>query len=335
VPAERPVPPTQPLDHQLAPGVDPIGSPQIAEIDYGRPEIFVRGTDDHVYRTARSDLLPPSTAQWTEWESVAERVDSDPAAGFALVAIPETLFLAYRAQDGQIHLRTRRGGNWGDPTPLGAPPAGAGSAPALASKSASDLAVLVRGADGLIYLLLCADATTDCAASASQPDAWRALPPPSSSATAVFVGKPSAIWPLGSGLIVAAISDERVPLLITGVDTGGSSWIPVDTIRDDIGSDNPGVAITFRTVPGDVSFFTRNQSRLLVTATLGASFPPIGGVLTSPPGAVAVYHGDIRTDVVAIIDDHGHPGVWWRYFDGAYKPPCDFDQQLSMCLQCL
>ena len=60
------------------------------------------------------------------------------------------------------------------------------------------------------------------------------------------MGKPSAVWPLdNSGLTVAAIRDDRVALLITGVDAGGSDWVPADNISADLAPDdqNPGVAI--------------------------------------------------------------------------------------------
>ena len=82
-----------------------------------------------------------------------------------------------------------------------------------------------------------------------------------------------------------------------------------------------------------MAFFGRNQSGLLVTDTLALSYFPIGGVLASPPGAVAVYNGHARMDVAAIVDDHGHPGVWWRYNDQSYTPPCYYNRPAT-CLQC-
>jgi hypothetical protein len=332
-PIGRSVSPTQPLDYQLAPGVDPTGSPQIAEITYASPEIFVRGTDDRVYATTRTDLSS-STAQWADWTQVAEHVDADPAVVFSWLTNPETLFLAVRSQqDAQIHLRSRRGGTWGDWTSLAAPPAGAASAPALASQSPSRLAVLVRGGDGLIYWLDCTDAQNDCAASASQPAAWTALRPPPSG---IFVGKPSTYWALDTtGLVIAAIRDDRKALYMTDVATGGSDWAVADNISADLAPDDPdpGVAIALLGTPGDVSFFARNRQGLLVSDTVTLTYYPIGGVLVSPPTVAAIYSGAIRTDVAAIIDDHGHPGVWWRYNDMNYRPPCHYNQP-GTCLQC-
>jgi hypothetical protein len=331
--------PSQPLDYQLAAGVDPTGSPAIAELvsEYANPEIFVRGTDDRVYTTTRRELTTSMTAQWFDWAAVPDTddVDGDPAVVFSWLASPDTLFLAVRSRtDGQIHLRGRRGTTWGGWTSLGAPAAGAASSPALASKSPSELAVLVRGGDGLIYMLACMDAQSDCAASASQPDAWSALPPPPS--PGIFVGKPSAFWPLdASGLTVAAVRDDRVALLITGVDTGGSDWVTAANITADLAPDDPdpGVAISILAAPGDVAFFARNRQGLLVSDTLQLKYASIGGVLVSPPAVAAIYQASIRTDVAAIIDDHGHPGVWWRYNDGQYKVPCYYNQP-GACLAC-
>src|SRR5262249_44053599 len=123
---------------------------------------------------------------------------------------------------------------------------------------------------------------------------------------------------------------------ISGVDTGGSNWAPVDTISADLAPDDPdpGVAIATTPVPGDVAFLARNRQGLLVNDTLASSFFPIGGVLASPPRAVAIYYKTIvRTDVAAIIDDHGHPGVWWRYNDDNYQAPCYYNRP-GTCLQC-
>jgi hypothetical protein len=80
-----------------------------------------------------------------------------------------------------------------------------------------------------------------------------------------------------------------------------------------------------------VTFLARNQQRLLVSDTQDQQFPSIGGVLVSPPGAVTVVHQTVRTDVAAIIDDHGHPGVWWRFQDGDYAPACDAPGSCTEC----
>jgi hypothetical protein len=334
-PIGRSVSPTQPLDYQLAPGVDPTGSPQIAEAVYASPEIFVRGTDNSVYTTTRRDLLSAPTAQWNDWTPVAEGVDADPAVVFSRNAMPDTLTLAVRSRvDGQIHLRSRSGGDWSEWTSTGSPPTGAASAPALASNSPSELAVLVRGGDGLIYWLHCTDADSGCVASAAQPNAWMPLPAPPSP-SAIFVGKPSAFWPLdNTGLTVAAVSDDRRVMLIAGLDKGVGDWAAVGPISNDLAPDDPdpGVAIAMQSVPGGLGFFARNQQRLLVSDTLQTTYSSIGGILASPPSVTTIIHDGIRTDLAAIIDDHGHPGVWWRYNDGIAFP-CYYNRP-GTCMDC-
>jgi len=333
-PIGRSVSPTQPLDYQLAPGVDPVGSPAIASVNssYARPEIFVRGDNNVVYTTTRSDL---ATTEWSEWTPLVGDVDGDPAVVFATFSpLLETLYLAVRSrEDGNIHLRVRRDGQWGMWKVLAAPPSGAASAPALASESPVDLHVFVRGGDGLIYWLACNDASDDCADSAGKPDAWSALPPPPSG---IFVGKPSAVWLLDSGgLAVAAIRDDRVAMFSMRVHLGGSTWRVADKLNVDLDRDDPdpGVAITLTPEPGELAFFARNRRLLLVNPTTAMTYFPIGGVLASPPAAVAIYHGAVRTDVAAIIDDHGRPGVWWRFHDEAYKAPCNYNRP-GTCAEC-
>ncbi len=332
--------PTEPLDYQLVPGVDPVGSPAIAEVEsaYARPEIFVRGTDDRVYATSRLDPLNSPAADWLDWTAVADDVDADPAVVFAVNGNPATLFLAVRSRvDGNIHLRVRRGETWGGWTSLGAPPSGAGSAPAIASESPFVIAIVVRGRDGLIYWLKCGDADADCASSAAGPDAWSALPSPlPSPSSRIFVGKPSAVWMRnGAELTVAAVRDDRIAVVLKNLNDGGTDWLPADNVNLYLPPDDPepGVAITLLSTPGEVGFFARNQQGLLISETLQTKFFPIGGVLASPPGAVAIYQGGIRTDVAAIIDDHGHPGVWWRYNDGDYLAPCHYNRP-GKCGEC-
>jgi hypothetical protein len=321
LPIGRSVSPTEPLDYQLAPDVDPVGSPAIAEIEseYANPQIFVRGTDGRVYTTARRD---PATAEWLDWVWVADGVDADPAVVFGPNSNPERLFLAVRSSlDGDIHLRVRSGGTWGDWTSLGAPTAGAASAPAIASVDPYSLAVFVRGGDGLVYFLRCTDAQNDCAASASGSGVWTALDAPPSG---VFVGKPSAVWRDATGLVVAAIRDDRAALVMTGLDDGPGDWLVAQTVTADLAPDDPdpSVAITISSTPGDLVFYARNPQGLLASDTLQTKLYPLGGLLVSPPAATAIYHASIRTDVAAIVDDHGHPGVWWRFNDAAYEAPC-------------
>jgi hypothetical protein len=329
LPIGRSVSLTAPLDYQLAPGVDPVGSPAIAEVEYASPEIFVHGSDDNVYATRRD--LNASPPEWTGWTLVAEGVDADPAVVYAPYfggSPPPLLFLAVRTLDGNINLKVRTGDaaqdDWSAWTALGAPPAGAASAPAVAAKDPYTLVVVVRGGDGLIYWLPCTDAIHACVASATGPDAWKALPPPSSG---IFVSKPSAVWPITNlGLAAAAVRDDGAAQVIMDFDHNVTDWLAPSmlNVNGDLAPDdpNPGVAITFNFVPNALTYFARNQQGLLVGDTTNTMSPSIGGVLLSPPAVVTIYYAAVRTDVAAIIDDHGHPGVWWRFNDASYTAPC-------------
>jgi hypothetical protein len=177
------------------------------------------------------------------------------------------------------------------------------------------------------------DAVQDCAASAAPAAVWTALPPPSSG---IFVGKPSAVWMRdATGLTVAAIRDDRVALVMTRVNVGGGEWLPADNVNADLAPDDPdpGVAIAISATPGDVEFFARNQRGLLMSQSLALKFPSIGGVLASPPAVTFIFHGAGRKDVAAIIEDHGRPGVWWRFNDQAFTPPCHYNRP-GTCLEC-
>ena len=108
--------------------------------------------------------------------------------------------------------------------------------------------------------------------------------------------------------------------------------LDVELSRDD---PQPGVAITMSWIPGELDILAANHQGLLFADSLQGKAFPIGGVLASPPSAVAIYGngGLVRTDVAAIIVDHGFPGVWWRYHDGNYVPPCHYNSP-GTCLQC-
>jgi hypothetical protein len=47
--------------------------------------------------------------------------------------------------------------------------------------------------------------------------------------------------------------------------------------------------------------------------------------MASPPAVILAPHGYARIDVAALIEDHGRPGVWWRFFDPGYAAPCNYN----------
>jgi hypothetical protein len=184
-----------------------------------------------------------------------------------------------------------------------------------------------------MYVLNCADPATMCATSAARADAWTALPSEPSGRT--FIGKPSADYQPDGWLMVEAVADDRAARLIGGY-LGSfrydSGWIP-QAIDLDPADPEPGVAIQL--VGANRSLFARNQRHALVTTDGNEIvYPPMGGVLASVPAQVIAPHGVSRMDVAALIADHGHPGVWWKFFsfDG-YTAPCNYNAP-GTCAQC-
>jgi hypothetical protein len=110
--------------------------------------------------------------------------------------------------------------------------------------------------------------------------------------------------------------------------------LSIDTLDLAPDDQNPGVAIETVGGAGDVGFFARDRRGLLVNNNRTSHYFALGGVLASPPAVVGIRPGSYyRMDVVALVDDHGHPGVWWKFFDRFYQAPCNFNQT-GTCAQC-
>jgi hypothetical protein len=317
--------PTLPLDYQLAPGADPMGSPAVAAWTAPAVEIFARGSDGGVYGI--HNQISASVFQgWSDWELHGLGVTSDPAAVFADA---DTLHLAVRFGDGSIRLRTRSKGAWGSWASLGAPTVGTVSAPAIAARDKQSLDVLVLGNDNLLYVFNCTDPATMCAASAARPDAWTPLP-----ADRTIVSKASPAYQPNGWLMVAAVADDGTAWLIGGYQGSfaGSTWVPLTT-NVDLDPKDPAPGVTMQFIGYNRTFYARNARHEFVT-TDGSYYPPMGGLLKSVPGAVVAPYGVSRIDVAAVMDDHGHPGVWWKFFSGdGYKPPCSYNAP-GTCAQC-
>ena len=319
--------PTQPLDYQLTSGVEPVGTPTIAEWSPS-PEIFVRGSDDRIYGT-HMDPFNTQMFGWADWEALAGDAGSDPAAVFSDAT---TVYLAFRSQqDATISLTARMNGNWVVPRSLGAPSVGAATAPAIAARDGNSLVIVVLGGDGLFYMMECSDARQLCAGSAGRPDAWMALdaPPPGS-----FVGAPSIVWlPADSTLMVAGVGQDRQAWVVSYGAGGWGNWTAVRTLDLAPDDSKPGVAINAMRSFDTMGFFARHRTGLLVNVGLNDSYPPLGGVLASVPAVVGNTQGTYRIDVAALIDDHGKLGVWWRFDDLRYHVPCNFNEP-GTCAQC-
>jgi hypothetical protein len=306
-------------DYQLAPGVDPVGGPTIASPAPPSVEIFVRGTDGSLYGI-RNLLTGTEFAGWSDWTPVAAGFDSDPSASFGT---PDTLYLAARSSsDETIRLNARVGGAWGDWISLGAPAVGAASAPALTASDTGLPQVFVRGSDGLLYHLACQEATETGFACA---DGWDALP---ASPSGAFIGKPSTSWRNFQWLYVTAFTAHGGPQVNGWSQSGGwGVWadLPFDVVAIDA---EPSLAASG---PGDWHYYAPDTRGVLLDGTRFAGSSTIGGLPSSSPSAVGAIDGS-RIDVAALVDDHGHPGVWWKFWGGV-SPACNYNAP-GTCAQC-
>ncbi|TDD99928.1 family 43 glycosylhydrolase [Jiangella asiatica] len=128
------------------PGVAPGGVSAAARTS-DNLDIYVLGTDGRVWSTAWQ-----AGGSWIGWFAPDQR-----GYGVGQVSAPSgvgrrplQLDLASVGSDGQIWL-TWWNRSWNRSYPVGAPPGGATSAPALASRDESSFDVIVRGADGNIW----------------------------------------------------------------------------------------------------------------------------------------------------------------------------------------
>lgn len=328
-PIARSAGPQQPTDYQLAAGVDPVGDPAIAEWSAPSVDIVVRGSDGNVYETS-NELVGTTFIDWVDWSVVADHVDADPAVVFAA---PATLHLVVRsAVDGSIRLRTRTSGLWGAWQVLGAPPVGAASAPAIAAAPDQSLTVLVRGSDNLFYRFECTDPATMCAASAAALNPWKPLPAPPSGG---FLGKPSLMWLAdGTGMIAGGVGSDNLGWVEGGGPDDWGTWEQIVGVSLSPEDTNPAVAMASTGGWWYASnFFVSDPDGVLFQSSKGGTPLELGGLLMSAPGAVGTNRGDVRIDLVALIIDHGHPGVWWKFQSTHNSPACHYNAP-GTCAQC-
>jgi hypothetical protein len=322
-PIARSISPTQPLDYQLAPGVDPVGTPAVTVATPPAVEIFVRGNDRGVY--AVHNVLRPTFVQWSSWELVATDVDGDPAA---VLADQATLYLAVRAKaDGSIRLRSRTNGAWSTWATLGAPAVGTGSGPAIAIQDGT-LSVLVLGKDGYVHALACTDPQALCAASAGHVDAWRALP---ALPSRQIRSRPSVGFRADGRLVVAATADDDTAWQFNadGAQLQNGAWLPISSIDLMPGDPDPGV--TVQIYGNDVGLYARGARGILVESAPWGRVD-LGGVISAAPGAMAAITGEPWVDIAAVIDDHQHPGVWLKFY-GGFQAVCNYNAP-GTCGQC-
>jgi hypothetical protein len=203
----------------------------------------------------------------------------------------------------------------------------------MVAPDGQSLSVFVRSTDNLIYQLKCTDPAAMCAASATAANAWTALPLPT---VGGFLGKPSAIWLAdGSGPVVSAIGADYGVWLIAfdgGLNDWGV-WVPSTGLSVSPQDPDPSVALASTGGFGGLDLFVRDPNGLILQAVESGGQGELGGMPLSALGVVGSVRGDVRVDVVAVIDDHGHPGVWWKFLTSQLTPPCNYNAP-GTCAQC-
>jgi hypothetical protein len=156
---------------------------------------------------------------------------------------------------------------------------------------------------------------------------------------APLIGKPTAAWqPNDFMMLVVAVTTDRKAIIMGRDRSFVGEWIniPVDPELDPNDPD-PSVSVQMSgdAYAWDWDFYARNARHQLVNVPPQVFYPPLGGVLASAPAATISRAGPPRVNVAALIDDHGRPGVWWRFRDdaGNYRPPCNYNAP-GACAQC-
>ena len=289
--------PLGPRSYEPVPGVGIVGDPAICSTEYPNLELFIRGSNGHLYRKSRN--APGGVfGGWSDWLDVGGGFDSDPAC----VAWPERIDLIARRADGNIYLGTHSGGAWSEWTSIGAPTGGA-SDPAIASWQPDRLDVFVRGLDDdLLY-----QRTFD--------GDWSNWAQPAAASLA-FASKPSAVsW--GSNRIDVTVrgKDNQIWYL-----TYAGTWLAPGYFQKQV---RGAVAIS-SWEPNRLDLFARGQDdklwHIAWTGSGWTNFFSLAVGLVGSPAAIAKGPPGGHLDVFAPFDDDGQRGVWWKYWP--YTHPC-------------
>lgn len=288
--------PYTPLDYQLAPGVNVIGSPAVAT--WGLPELhaFARGSNSHLY-WARKLVVGATFFGWSLWQDIGSGIQSDAAA---VSRASGELAVAVR-KDGAIRLLEYAAGTWGAWQSVGSPSTGIASAPAIASWGPGSMSVFVR------------DGNDELMSRTRTSAGWGAW---TKRGTGTFQGKPTAVsW--GPG---------RIDVFVRGLDNA-LWWIPFSNGWGNyasLGGSFVGSPAVAAPTPGRLDVFVRGNDQRLwskqLTGSTWTGFFPLGGHLNGDPAAVGHDNLEPTVEILAPILDHGAHGVWWKW--SSYDRPC-------------
>jgi hypothetical protein len=320
---------TTKLNYDLASGVTTRGDPALSSWGLPALNIFVRGSDGHVYYKYKNVSAGGSFQSWSEWTDMsASGVDSNPAStswGTGRIDL-----VVKSGNDGAIWTRQNLGGAWQGWWSLGKPAIGiaAGSSPAITTWGPGRLDLFVRGADEQMYTRTCNGNSTATCSTAAAWSAWTLIGPGS-----VFWGSPAATSEAVNKITVAVHGKDNFAWTLR-LANGAWTWSRVDAVGVLAGSSastasSPGLA-SFRGANSRVELFVKgSDGRLWQNEYKGSwsGFMPLGGDILGSPVAFAI--GTQRIEVAAVMDDHGLGGVWRKYFP--WQHPCYTDLQCGSC----
>jgi len=313
-PLARDVSAKQPLEHSLAPKVRIVGSPALTSRSLPQLDVYARGSDQQIYWKFRL-YSAGRFGSWVDWRALGCCFDSDPTA--VSWSFDHTDLFA-RDIGGEIRwaVLSQQGDSnnlqWGAWRSLGAPDAGAASAPAVASSSTQRLHLFVRGGDDCLYYK---------AYSGAWSQTWTRL------SDETFIGKPTA----------AARTGGRVDVMVVTTDGhlrhhafDGSSWLPSELLDGPIAvGSSPALAAS----AGTLYLYAQTPDHHLAERTSNdrpwGAWRDLGGALDASPAAVGSLLRP-HVDIAATSDDHGSESLWLRSWP--YRRPCYVGS--STCGEC-
>ncbi len=304
----------QPLSNALAPGVTMLGSPAVESFEGGQLDVFVRGSNNHIYVKNKLSLGVPAT--WTDWTDLGGTLVSDPGA---VSWASGRVDVVAKGSNGQVYIKRydARWSSWGS---LGKP-AGVdvASAPAITSWGPGRLDVFVRGSDDRLYQKTCSSGS--CASNAAGWGAWQVR------GFGTFWGNP-AVVSRGVNLIDVFVHGKDHQVYGLNYTNGWGDFYAVNnggvlygkTRADGTCPTCSSPAVGARGNTMDI-MIRGTDNRAWISSWSGEpTWPPfttIGGQLSSSPGTVSRKRPTNRIDLVAFMADTGSSGensLWWKTY---------------------
>ncbi len=306
---------TQPLNNDLAPGVFMVGSPAVESWESGMLDIFVRGTNNHIYVKNKTNAGSPPPATWSNWIDLGGQLVSDPGA---TAWSANRVDVVAKGSGGDIMMLTYNGA-WQTWKSIGRPAGVTVSAPAITSWGPGRLDVFVRGSDNRLYQRTCVNAS--CVPGGPGWTAWTVR------GNGVFWGYPAAVS-RGPGLIDVFMHGWDHRLWGINYTNAWSDFYPLNNGIVLFGTNNgescpncSSPAVTSRGTNMMDIIVRGTDNRAWISSWTGQATWPggssIGGQLTGNPATVTRRRTTDRIDLVVTMADtgsHNEQSMWWKTF---------------------